>query len=263
MRFFVRSLLLLAACHALLVVAAGDDLASVVQKVADVERQLPWFWCPPMEGAGDIPYTYEMKETYPKRSMRLERIPLEGGSYYRCLEQNGAAPCADEIVKALELDSKKAANFTPEEKAKAAAAHEGRRQRRKAFWTDFPTAFHFERVSPTEISFTPTGKYRPQREPDTGLLTKMKGAFRFNPDTFEITRMEYDILANDEVVWRLYKGSRVSVDLAQLADGHYLPLRVDMVRKLPKGGIETSFEEFSNYRRFATDSSVQFVDKDK
>ena len=53
---------------------AEDDLPVVVQKIADVEPNLPWFWCPPLKGSLDM-----------------------------------------------------------------------RRQRRRAFWTDFATAFRFQR----------------------------------------------------------------------------------------------------------------------
>lgn len=253
---------------------AEDDLPEVVQKIADVERNLPWFWCPPLEGSLDMPYTYEMKEAkefldkrgkqvHPATSIHMERIPLEGGSYYRCLMENGTSPCSNAIVSALEADSRKAANFTAEEKATAAAAGEERRQRRRAFWTDFATAFRFQRIGPTEISFAPTGKYRPRREPNTELLARIKGSFQFDPATFEITRTQYDILADTEILWRLYKGSHVSVTLAQLADHHYLPLRLEIERELPKGGMENSTMEYANYRRFAADSSVQFVDRDK
>ncbi len=37
----------------------------------------------------------------------------------------------------------------------------------------------------------------------------------------------------------------------------------NFARRLPKGGIENSWWEFTDHRRFSTDSSVQFVDRDK
>jgi hypothetical protein len=234
---------------AVAVASGGEDLTSVVQKVADVQKQLPWFWCPPLEGAADMRYTYQMMEVRERSgkqsTLQMERIPVNGGSYYRCLAQNGASPWAAEIVEALEKDSKRAAEFTPEEKARAEAARKERRARRQAFCADFPAAFRFDRTGPAEIRFTPTGKFKGK----TDLVTKIRGSFSYDPETFEIVRMKYTVLGDtNEAAWRMYKGSTFSVSLELLADRHYLPARVEEFRKLPKGPPEHRTEEYANYK---------------
>ena len=274
MKPLVLLLLPVVLCQSLSGISTDDDASLIAQKVAETEGRLPWFWCPPMDGLGDIPYTFELTEAKqlmdrsgkaarPGTSLKIERIPIAGGSYSRCLMQNGKVPCSDEVVNAVELDSRKAANFSAEEKEKAKAAGESRRARRRAFWADFPAAFRFQRAGSAQISFTPTGKYRPRREPDTELLARIKGEFWYDPSTFEVTRMEYQMLGDAETVGRLYKGSSYSVTLTKLLDDHYLPVKGEIRRVLPKGGIEDSVLEVVNYRRFTTDSSVQFVDRDK
>ena len=194
--------------------------------------------------------------------MQLEKIPLIDGRYYRCLKQNGESPCAPEIVSALEQDSKRAASFTPEEKAKAAAAREGRSIRRHAFWTDFPNAFRFQQAGPDHLLFAPLAAYRPQRDPDTSFLRKIEGELWYNPQTYEITRMDYRMLADSEDSYKLTKGSSFSVTLAEMTDRHYFPLKTTEKRVMPKGEIDTTQMEFANFKSFATDSSITFIDKD-
>jgi hypothetical protein len=253
---------------------ASSGLAATVQKIADTERQLPWFWSSLLEGFGDIPYTFELKEARQAlhsngrpaaagSTLQMEKIPLGGGSYYRCLMQNGASPCSETIVTALEKDSTRAAHFTDAEKAQSSAAREERRLRRRAFWTDFPAAFHFEFTGPGHMRFTPTGKYRAQRNPNTELLAKIKGELWFDPTTCEIVRMRYEMLDDAELIGRLYKGSTFEVTLSPMADKHRVPSKVSVRRKLPKGGYEDVETEFTNFRLFTSDSTIQFVDKDK
>lgn len=88
---------------ALPLLAGGDDTASVVERVAEAQARLPWFWSPPLEGLAHIPFTYEMKQV--KRAGKsaetrthMERIPQARGAYYRCLAQNEASPCTEELV---------------------------------------------------------------------------------------------------------------------------------------------------------------------
>jgi len=116
-------------------------------------------------------------------------------------------------------------------------------------------------VGPAQVHFTPTSKYRPQ--PGSDLLAKIKGDFWFDPRTFEITRMQYDVLEDIGSVVRLRKGSSFSITLAENADHRYLPTKVTIIHKLAKGGVEDHATDFTNYRRFTTDSSVQFVLPDK
>jgi hypothetical protein len=254
-------------------VAFPADSAEIAQKIADVQIHLPWFFSPIFEGLTDIPYTYQMsdtrtfadrkgKQTRPPSDTLIERIPLILGSYYRCLSQNGKTPCSPELAGALEAESQKAANFTAEEKAKATAARENRRVSRRAFWTDFSQAFRFREVAAGQLSFTPTGNYRPQGASKPDLLQKIEGQIWYN-DRYEITRMDYRVLADAEPKFRLFKGSTFSVTLANVADNHFLPQKAVIRRPLPKGVIETAETEFSNFRVFAADSTVNFVDKDR
>jgi hypothetical protein len=239
---------------------AQDDAAAVARRIADMQLALPWFFAPPWEGLADLPYTYAIKETrvVTDRSgkphtltLDMERVPLAGGSYYRCVAQNGKSPCAAEIVDAFERDSHWAETAGDAQKAKAKAAREDRLRRRTAFWTEFPAAFAFERVGSTQLRFRPNRKYRARS--DAARLLRIEGDLWFDPQSFAITRIEY---RSEDV-------GAIAVVLADLADHHYLPVSATERRAPAKGKTETSTMEFARYQRFTTDSSVQFLERDK
>jgi hypothetical protein len=246
---------------ALLAVCAmgpAQDVDSTVRRIAEVERKLPWFWSPPFEGLGDLPYTFEMTEQRAATSVKLERIALDAGSYYRCLARNGE-PCAAAMVAALEADSSKAVNFTPEEKARAQAARAERFRKRQAFWAGFPAAFQFTEIGPGQLRFAPKGK-RPAD--DAALLGKIAGDLWFEPRTFEILRMEYRMTADGgERMSLMPKGTTFAMITAPAAEGRNLPLR-SVLRTAGKRSETKSFE-FGNYRRFTADSTVDFTGPDK
>jgi hypothetical protein len=199
-----------------------------------------------------------MTEQRPATSLKLERIALEVGSYYRCLARNGQ-PCPGSISDALEADSHKAANFTPEEKARAQAARAERFRKRQAFWTGFATAFQFTEVGPGQLRFAPKGKRPPD---DAALLGKIAGDLWFDPRTFEILRMEYRMTADGgEPASRMPKGTTFSMTAAPAAEGRNLPLR-SVLHTVGKGS-ETKSYEFTKYRRFTADSTVDFTAPDK
>jgi len=131
---------------------SGDlPLVELVRKVADVQRDQPWFWSPPLQGMGEIPYTFHTlhrrrrldprnREVKLKqgeggyyrewRNLHLERIADNGYTHTRCLSQDGISPCAGWLVQALSRDSRKWSNFTAVESAKVLEARQPRRQRR-------------------------------------------------------------------------------------------------------------------------------------
>jgi hypothetical protein len=242
----------------------AQDVASTVQRIADVGKKLPWFWSPPYEGLADLPYTYEMTEQrqtgkHPATSFRLERIGLDAGSYYRCLAQNGKSPCVVALSEALEADSHKAANFTPEEKANAKAARAERFRKRQAFWAGFPAAFQFTEAGPGQLRFAPKGKAPPE---DAALLGKIAGDLWFDPRTFEIVGVEYRMTADGgEPASRMPKGTTFAMTTAPAADGRNVPLR-SVLHRAGKTPESSSFE-FANYRRFTADSTVDFTGPDK
>lgn len=260
--------------YALLASLSADDASIVAQRIADVERKLPWFWSSSMDGLSDIPYTYEYsrtteyldksgKQSRTPRSIRLEQIPLAVGRTDRCLEENGVSPCSPEIVAALTADTLKSTSPTPEFQAAAIKAKDNRREQRHAFWTDFPRAFRFTQTKPGQIAFAPTGSYRQRQNPDTGLLNKIAGELWYDLETFEITRIEYRILGKGEdVSFRLAKGDTFSITMTALPDRHYLPTHSTVVKQLPKSGSETSRIEFANFRAFSADSAIRFEDSD-
>ena len=214
----VAGLILLLAFFTPRMQMAEDVQASeVVQKVAEAEKGLPWFWSPPVEGLADIPFTYESKQTrrlldhrgkevlsrktsrgffQPWRSVHMERIALDEGSYYRCLVQDGISPCSEELMQALERDSQKREHFTSEDRARIRNIREERYRRHRRFWTEFPEALLFERIGSNEIHFEPRRNYQATDAPPTTVLANMTGRFWFDPLTYEITKMEYELLGD-------------------------------------------------------------------
>jgi hypothetical protein len=94
---------------------------------------LPWFGSPATEGLADIPRTYEVwmtrrvttrgKEMAPAkwRTLRLERILLDFGSFLRCLEADGKSPCSDDWNQELERQTKKRHALSDEDRARIEA----------------------------------------------------------------------------------------------------------------------------------------------
>lgn len=133
-----------------------------------------------------------------------------------------------------------------------ATATAQRQERRQAFWAEFPKAFRFEQSGPRQIRFTPDGTHPSD-------LLNIGGQLSFDAETFEITAMSYRVLADISLPGRrLSKGTSFSVELERVAS-QYLPVRLTLSQKLPKGS--DSREEairYFNYRRFTADSSIRF-----
>jgi hypothetical protein len=285
--FAVSPSLLLALLRPGFVLADDTQATEVVRRVVGAQKHLPWFWSPPTEGLADIDYTYEIKHSRrvldhrgkevlpqkvkggfcrPWRSVHMERIALDEGSYYRCLMQDGISPCSEELMQALERDTHKRENFTPEEKAKVRRIREERYRSSQLFWTEFPKALRFEQIGLNGVRFVPSDKYQPQHDSRTAALAEMAGQFWFDPLTYEITRMEYEMLGDvDTPVVPLSKGMSFSIELARsVADGPLLPTRVSIRRKVSKGRrTEDSSSDLFNFRRFAVESEVWFIETDE
>src|SRR5262249_28765411 len=146
-----RMLLTLFMAHGL--GAADPALADRVLRISQIEHGLPWFWSRTAEGLADIRYTYQQhlslvvtgrRPTGLKdwRTLQLERIPLDWGSFMRCVLQDGR-------------QAGRRGQLTPEDRARIDRIHEERRGRRTAFWDRFPNALKFESAGPSEISFSP------------------------------------------------------------------------------------------------------------
>lgn len=252
------------------------------QKVAATQRRLPWFWSPPLEGMVDLPYAYETKRLRrrlnragreilpPKgkdqfytqlRSLHLEQVIVDGYSYTRCLSQDEKSPCSATLVSAFERDGRKRTNFTAEEKQKVTAISAARRSRRHAFWDDFTEALDFEMAGPDRIRFAPNGKYRPRTDPNTELLTRLKGELRFDPTTYEIVQMEYELTGDaDNPVTPLSKGFKFSIELRKHTDGRYLPAKLVERRPRERQEVEESVNEFLNFKIFGAEIDIRFED---
>lgn len=263
-------------------IAADPSVAEAVARISGVERRMPWLWSPAAEGLADIPYTYTQqlsrriltrggKEVPPApgadglsgwRALQLERVPLDWGSFLRCVSQDGTSPCSKEWVQELERQTKRVDALTPEERARIDATREERRQRRRDFWDEFPAAFRFEFAGANQLRFSPSPGYQPQHRTGHGMLTAINGRLWFDPSTYEITRLEYDLTRDvDEPFVRLPKGARFGIELAKSADQHYFPLRISVRKQRGKAGeIEESTVDFSNFRRFDAESKIQFGD---
>lgn len=261
----------LLACMAVLMSAAamvatgagGDPSAEeAARRIAERQRSLPWFWTPVMEGMADLPYTY----TYRTRrihnggaetTMEMDRVPLTGGSYYRCLKQDGSAPCSPQIVEALERDHRKRLGFSADELARVNRMGEERRRARGRFWGEFESAFRFRGAGTNRIAFAPSPAYRTAGVPGLELLANIEGALTFDPQTHELTAMEYRVLRDAVTSFRgdamtLAKGTVFSIRLEKLAGNGYVPARISV-----RADKHERTAEYSNFRRFAVES--QFV----
>jgi hypothetical protein len=168
---------------------------------------------------------------------------LEAGSHYRCLAQDGESPCSGALSDALEADRRRAANFTPEERARAQAARAERFRKRQMFWDGFAAAFALQ-----------AGRGGAARG-------RIAGDLWFDPRTFEIVRMEYRRTADGgEPVSRMSKGTTFAMTTAPAAEGRNLPFR-SLLHDPSKA--ETRSYEFANYRRFTAGSTVDFTGPDK
>lgn len=256
--------------------AVDSSTVDQVVKISQVERSLPWFWSRTAEGLADIPYTYRQRWTRgirtergkeippdPKagglnnwRVLELERIPLDWGAFMRCLSQDGRASCSDEWTRELDRQADKRTSLTAEHRARIDRTRAERRERRRAFWDRFPAAMKFEAGGPHEIRFTP-------RQGGPTLLGAMSGRLWFDPATWRVTRLEYDLLRDvDEVFGRLPKGAHFEIALELSTDGDYVPRRLSTRQKRPKSNdIEDSAIEFSHYQRFDSKTTIRFGDQ--
>lgn len=256
----MRRLVLLAAAA---VLSGADPAAETIARIAEVGSRLPWFWSQNAEGVADIPYTYDQRivRSGPLKGagrlsnwteVRFERIPLAWGSHLRCLAVDGKSPCPEAWNAEIERQIRRRHSYTPEERARMDQARADRRARRRAFWTEFPKAFRFQSAGGSEIRFSPNPGNKGE-----GLLGAISGRLIFDSSTHEITALEYETLrAFDEPARKLPKGSRFRIVLMRF-DGHYVPQRIISQRK---GEIPTTVE-YSNYRRFESASTIEFVDK--
>jgi hypothetical protein len=263
------------------IAAADPAVADIVARIAGVERRLPWVWSPAAEGLADIAYTYEVRMTrrvltrggqeIPPtaggglsqwRALQLERIPLDWGSFMRCVSENGTSPCSNEWVQEFERQTRLRDKLTPEDRARIDATREERRQRRRAFWDDFASALRIENSGANQLRFSPLPGYKARPGTSNGMLTAISGQLWFDPSTHEITRLEYDLLRDaDEPFLRLPKGSHFGIELTKLAGKHYLPLRISVRQKRGKAGeIEEKTTGFSQFRLFESESKIQFID---
>ena len=74
--------------------------------------------------------------------------------------------------------------------------------------------------------------------------------------------MEYDLVRDlDEPFLRFPKGTRFEITLTQAADQHYLPQRVfDRHRVVKTGNVEERTTAMSQFRRFESQSKIEFGD---
>ena len=180
----------------------------------------------------------------------------------RCLSVDGASPCPDAWNAEFERQVKRRDALSTEERSRIDAGREERRQRRRSFWGAFPSAFHFETSAPDQLRFSPLPRtQRPPGEHDA-LLTALDGRLTFDPATGEITRLEYDLRRDvDEPFLRLPKGSRFEIELTRAAGEHFLPLRILTRRPAGKSGqVEERITEFAKFRKFDSESKIDFKD---
>lgn len=251
----------------LLVLTAGGASAQVdstVERVAETQAHLPWFWSRPMEGFFEIPYTFESEGLHQvldshgrekKHGLRLhlERTAVLGGIFNRCVAENGVSPCSGAMLAVYQAGNQKVV-FGDEQK-------NALREHRLQFWSEFPKAFEFTRLSGDRFRFLPRRDYH-----NTGvgahmqLLAGIQGEITIDPRTYEITAMSWEILKDLDIPGRrLAKGTKYAVTLMNDVNGRYLPSRLSFEQPFGKDRV-VQVEDYSNFKKFAVDVDVQFGD---
>ena len=255
--------------------AQAPPALETIQKIAEVQKKLPWFFTPFPEGIRDLPYAYEYTfrkrslnskgaEVFPSksktghykqaRSMHFEQIPLKSGYGWttRCIEQDDLACTTQEGW-----------NVPPQKNpADFRKAQEKRRQERVALWNEFLRAFRFELSGPVRVRFTPTGKYKHGSVKDSELFEILQGELWFDPATYEITHLQFELIKDaGNLFAKYYKGTTYTIDLTKAIDNRYVPaswsLKINKRMLTKKGFEETEFKYF-NYRKFETSSTITF-----
>jgi hypothetical protein len=218
-------------------VAAGDGLQSTVYRIANREATLLRAWSAPDEGMAEIPFVYQVvqkrvllgrrgKPIGPEVTLQMERIPLDGGSYYRCLGQNGG-DCP--------------AGLSTAEREIALRNQMIRLHQRRLFWQQFPVEFEFKRGGANEIRFTPR---------KNSMAAAIQGSLQYDASTFEVLRMDYEF-AGDSALGLIKVPSGTSVSMEMVRGGELYSL-VRMIQRLPqKGGSQEAIAEYTQFHRFA------------
>ena len=111
-------------------------------------------------------------------------------------------------------------HLSPEERARIDRSRAERRERRVAFWDAFPIALKFTSPAANEIRFSPVTA-------GPTLQGAMSGRLWFDPASFRITRLEYDLLRDiDDGFGRVSKGDHFEIVLELSPEGNYLPRRL-------------------------------------
>lgn len=196
--------------------------------------------------------------------LELEWIPLGWGAFFRCLSQDGTAPCPDEWVNEFERQAQRRESLSEEQRAKIDLLKRQRREHAREFWKGFALAFRCEAMSDHQLRFSPAQGYKPRAGRLEGLLRSISGKLRYDPATYEVTRLEYQLVRTvTDRHLPLKKGARflVELDRAQ-ANGPYLPVRVLERREQGNHGeIEERAINFSDFRRFHSDSTLQLSEE--
>ena len=171
------------------------------------------------------------------------------------MTENGKSPCSDEWNREFERQVKARDDLSAEQRARIDAARQERRERRRAFWRDFPSAFRFQLTGENELRFSPQGASA------DGMLSAIQGRLWFDASTYEITRLEYELTRDvSEPFLRFPKGTHFAITLARSEDRHYLPATM-LVRQPGKNGrSEEKRTSYSEFRRFQADSAMRFVE---
>jgi hypothetical protein len=193
------------------------DLTSNVERIAEVQGRLPWFWTAAMTGMADIPYAYQITYTRQIRDATGRIVkPKRGGpaqTEWRLIRY--------ELIPIEAQVSTCGTGDYPDANAVRAA----RRERERQDWADFAASYRFEPgPRPGLIRFASDEK---------------AGELEFDTATHEVTRMAY----------RTSGGERFSIALSRSLDGGYLPSRVHTRVRIGPRNIEERTVSYSGYRR--------------
>jgi hypothetical protein len=288
--------MLLAACPAAMSSQSDSEVTSLVRTVLEKQKDRPFWFRLRSIGFGKVPYVFDVRtvaikydgEGKPKPGesncvVKGVFVPIEGAMFYTPLEGCGGEPVDAKTRESFEKRNRenldKVKRRSEAEKARIKAEEEKDRKERALFWDDFLKAFQFRVLErrvvnerPTTIvSFTPNAAYRPSGAVDTKYLAKIRGKIWVDDMDNEIARFEFEfthnVTAGFGLLGKVAAGTSYFMELRKDIDDQWLPIKAETLIKMRSLLVMKTNEkytvEYSNYRKFSTDTLIRFLGEGK
>ena len=266
----------------------ANDAPALVKAVLDKQKTRPFWFRLRSISFGYVPYVFDVKTRTEKYDgdgkVKGDGLPhgavgvftpVEGVLLYTPLEI-GEKPVTEKTANEWEQRREKqfaeARGRSEAEKKKIKASQEKEMKERAEFWDEFAKAFRFQILERKEhngratviIGYTPLKGYKPGKAIDTGYLPRIEGQVWIDEADTEITRFQMEFTENVNVGFglagKVSKGTSYSMDLLKLIDGMWLRVKAETTLKMRQLLVTKTNEkftaEYSNYRKFSTDSKI-------